>query len=287
MISLVSWNIQCGRGTDNLLDLERIASIIKTMGTADIICLQEVARFYPELDDGAGEDQVAALARFFPQHLPIFGAAISRQKEKATERSEFGNMILSRYPVSQLFNHQLPQPCPAQPSKHMPRQALEAIIILPDGPLRVITTHLEYHSESQRLAQAAHLTGLHQELVSNSQYHTHAPDHGPYAAVARPERTLLCGDFNSAPDDAVYRLLSSAHEDISAPFRDAWRRLYPKEPHAPTCGIFDHIQWPEGPHCRDFFFVTKDLLPRLNDISVQQETNASDHQPVALRLKIG
>ena len=42
---------------------------------------------------------------------------------------------------------------------------------------------------------------------------------------------------------------------------------------------------PGGPelHC-DFIFVSDDLAPRMKSIRVDQETQASDHQPVILEL---
>ncbi|MCZ4280644.1 endonuclease/exonuclease/phosphatase family protein [Kiloniella laminariae] len=293
MTDFITWNIQCGRGTDNKVDLPRIADVIKGMSDADVICLQEVARFDPELDNGRGEDQVEVLAQLFPEHSPVFGPAISRKLANTNKRSEFGNLILSRRPLLQVFRHQLPQPNPEILCKHMPRQALEVVVSLPDGPLSVTTTHLEYHSALQRQAQAARLIEIQQENNSNRNYADHAPASGPYAAVPRPERSLLCGDFNSAPGDQVYNILVPPEDQKthrqqiqhSGGYLDCWTRLRPKEPHSATCGIYDQVQWPEGPHCRDFFFVSSELVDLLEQITVQEETSASDHQPLLLRLK--
>jgi endonuclease/exonuclease/phosphatase family metal-dependent hydrolase len=51
------------------------------------------------------------------------------------------------------------------------------------------------------------------------------------------------------------------------------------------CGLFDREQWDEGPHCRDYFFVTPDLAARTVDLVVDLETDASDHQPLLLVLR--
>ncbi|MEX0693072.1 MAG: endonuclease/exonuclease/phosphatase family protein [Rhodospirillales bacterium] len=281
MTSVLTWNIQCGKGVDNRIDLPGIASVIRAMADVDVICLQEVSRFNPDLDNGAGADQAAVLAALFPDHQPVFGAALDRDNGVGP-RKQFGNMILSRLPVIQIFNHPLPQPVPEQPCKHMPRQALEIVVADHDKPFRVTATHLEYHSARQRMAQVERLRTIQTEITENSAYADHAPKSGPYAAIARPASGILCGDFNSAPDDPVYNHMISVGDGADSGYQDAWRRVMGTTPHAPTCGIYDHRQWPEGAHCRDFMFVTDDLAGTINRIQVDEMTAASDHQPVLL-----
>lgn len=281
MTSVLTWNIQCGLGCDGRVDLVRIADVIRSMADPDVICLQEVSRFNPELDGGQGVDQVAALAALFPEYEPVFGPAIDRLGQLAEERRQFGNVILSRLPVLQIFNHQLPQPLPEKICKHMPRQALEVVVQSGDHAFRVITTHLEFHSEAQRLAQCARIRATQAEVAENLGYGEFAPESGPYQAAPRPVDAVLCGDFNSAPDDDVYGCLC---EPIASGcgFQDAWRIRHGDLVHAPTCGIFDHRQWPEGPHCRDFFFVAGQIANAVEQISVNEETDASDHQPLVI-----
>ncbi len=284
MTGIISWNIQCGRGADDRVDLVRTADVIKEMCDADVICLQEVSRFDPDLDDGKGGDQVAALANSFPSYQPVFGPALDRLDDQVPNRRQFGNLILSRLPMIQIFHHQLPQPAPATPCKHMPRQALEVVVEREDGPLRITTTHLEYHSVEQRLAQADRLRQMQIETLDNQSYAVNAPASGPYAAIARPARSIVCGDFNSAPGDAVCQAIMSPMSDTQNGYYDAWRVIHGQTLHAPTCGIFDHKQWPEGPHCRDFFFISGELADIATDIRVQEKTDASDHQPILLDL---
>jgi endonuclease/exonuclease/phosphatase family metal-dependent hydrolase len=283
--SILTWNIQCGLGVDGRVDLIRVVDVIKEMGDADIICLQEVSRFDSELDGGEGVDQVSVLSAFFSDHFSFFGPALNRQGNTQNQRRQFGNMILSRLPVLQVFKHLLPQPAPEGPYKHMPRQALEVVVEANDGPLRITTTHLEYHSETQRLAQARRLLEVQAEVVKNQQYLNLAPSSGPYAAIPRPAKSILCGDFNSDPDDLVYNVLTSPQKATENEYLDAWRIIKGQELHAPTCGIYDHTQWPQGGHCRDFFFISNSLIANVRDIEVQQETIASDHQPIILHLK--
>ena len=47
MINIVTWNVQYGWGADEVLDLDRIATTIKAMADADVICLQELSRHDP------------------------------------------------------------------------------------------------------------------------------------------------------------------------------------------------------------------------------------------------
>jgi endonuclease/exonuclease/phosphatase family metal-dependent hydrolase len=282
--NILTWNIQCGRGVDDRVDLERTAGVIKGMADADIICLQEVSRFDAELDGGQAADQVDVISKSFPGYEAIFGPALDRFNEGMHQRRQFGNLILSRLPVIQVFNHLLPQPIPAEPCKHMPRQALEVVVEVDGGPLRITTTHLEYHCAEQRLAQAGRIRDIQAEILTNLPYALTAPSSGPYAAIARPARSIICGDFNSAPDDTVYQTLTAPIINMPGGYQDAWRWVHKQTPHAPTCGIYDRNQWPEGPHCRDFFFISEDLEDLARDVQVQQETDASDHQPVLLGL---
>ena len=98
---------------------------------------------------------------------------------------------------------------------------------------------------STTLAQVERLCVIQREIMANSAYADYAPRSGPYAAIARPVSSIICGDFNSAPDDPVYNHLSTG---IDGGYHDAWRTVMGSAPHAPTCGIHDHAQWPEGPH---------------------------------------
>lgn len=278
-VSILTWNIQCGRGVDGVIDLGRIARIVDGMGGADVICLQEVARHDPDLDGGQGADQAELLSRLFPGHTSAFGAALDRVGDGEGRRRQFGNMILSRLPVLQVFRHALPQPAPDQNVPNMPRQALEVVVQTPLGPMRVTTTHLEYHSARQRMAQVARLQAIAADIAANASYGEFAPTDGPYAANPRPVRSVLCGDFNAEPGDDVYARLTTGQHD-------AWRLLNGDAPHAPTCGIYDHAQWPEGPHARDFFIVSDDLAEIVLQVEVNTKTDASDHQPVRMTLGV-
>ena len=283
MTAIVTWNAQSGRGVDGHLDLDRCAAVIEALGEADVICLQEVIRFMPEIDDGAGADQVAALAARLPGFEPVFGAAFERAGRMPGRRAQYGNLVLARLPVLYVGRHPLPQP--AEPEvKHMPRQATEVVVAAPGGPLRVVTTHLEYHSACQRLAQVERLRTLHREAAANDRTRGALPASGPYAPPTRPSDCIVCGDFNALPGDPVHVRMLAPFDDETPPFVDAWRATTGDTPHPPTCGVHDRRQWPEGPHCRDYFFATPGLARRIEAVAIDEQTDASDHQPLRLLL---
>jgi endonuclease/exonuclease/phosphatase family metal-dependent hydrolase len=275
MTVIVTWNIQCGKGCDGATDLARIALVVRAMGEADVICLQEVARNDPGIAGGA--DQTAQLETLFPGYRGVFGPGLDRIQEGAEQRRQFGNMILSRLPVLQVFCHLLPQP-PEPGIKHMQRGAVETVVQTRVEALRVITTHLEYFSARHRAAQIARLRLVHDEAAGHAAAPP-APGNTPYDPVPRPASLVLCGDFNLLPGDAEYKLL------FQDPLLDAWRVSRRDEPHPPSTGLYDRVQWPMGGHCRDYFAVTADVAARIRSVEMDMQTDASDHQP--LRLVLG
>lgn len=272
--AIVTWNIQCGEGCDGVTDLERIARVVRAMGEADVVCLQEVSRFDPAI--AAGADQAAELEALFPGFAGFFGAGFSKHNDSSSKRREFGNLVLSRLPVLQVFYHALPHP-PGEGIKHMQRQATEAVVGTLAGPLRVMTTHLEYFSAAHRRAQIERLRVLQEEAIANEALPAR-PGASPYDAAPRPASLVLCGDLNLLPEDAEYRQL------FQPPLLDAWSVCRKGAPHPHTTGLYDQEQWQTGPHCRDYFAVSPDLAARIVSVEMDAKTDASDHQPLRLVL---
>ncbi len=280
MTRILTWNIQNGRGVDGVVSLARIATVCRAMGDADILCLQEISR---GLDLGAGpSDQVAELCELFPGYEGIFGAAVDARDPVDGAAWQFGNLLLARLPVLSIRNHPLPRPCRA-PGRHMSRAATEVVVAAASGPLRLVNLHLEYHSADQRLVQVERLRDLQRESIQQADHPPAADPVGPYRAVPNPVDAVFCGDFNMVHGGSEYRRMLEPLIGGES-FVDAWEHAYPGVEQAPTCGVHDRIQWPEGPHCRDFFFVTPSLSSRISDVRVDVITNASDHQPLLLEL---
>ena len=253
------------------------------MGDFDVLCLQEVARNFPGLPGSIGEDQFVLLERLLPGFHAIEGIATDTLGDGGV-RKQFGNLILSRLPVLQAFRHLLPWPAdPAVPN--MQRCAVEVVLQAASGPLRVTTTHLEYYSAKQREAQVEALRDL-QALAAG-----HAADAAnrerigsPFQKQPRPASGILTADFNFQPSDAMYARIQAPVANGGLRYRDAWKARDADRPHAPTLGLFDKRQWPEGSFACDFIFVTEDLAGRVEDVMVESTTEASDHQPVMLTL---
>ena len=282
-MNLITWNIQSCRGCDGRVDPQRIIDVCRGMADFDVLCFQEVARNYAGLPGSAGEDQFALLGGLLPGFTAVEAIAVDVQGT-AGKRRQFGNLILTRYPLIQVFRHLLPWPADATvPS--MPRVALEVVIKAPFGPLRVTTTHLEYYSEVQRRQQVNRLRELHAEAALHSADRNHAKkEGGPFETMPRPASAILTADFNFRADDALHARIVSPYSDGTPAFRDAWQLHHGERPHDHTIGVHDREQWPEAFAC-DFIFVTEDLGGRIEDVVVNLDTDASDHQPVLLRLR--
>jgi len=260
---------------DGRVDPGRIARTAMEIADPDVCCFQEVAVDYPGL--GAAHDQPALLAAALPGYSVHFAAAVDAPDGNGGRR-QFGNLILSRLQVRQVFRHSLPWP-PEPGVPNMPRVAVEAVVEAPWGLVSVFTTHLEFYSARQRAAQVERLC----ELKAEAAAHSTAPsvdkekDGGPFQPFARPADAILTGDFNMRPEDPSFaRLLRD--------WRDTWSVAHPGKPHPPSFGLYDK-EFTSEPYCCDFVFVSEDLSSRLKLISVHADAKASDHQPVIVEFR--
>lgn len=288
-MKLLQWNIQWCRGLDGVVDPARIARRALGYGAPEVLCFQEVAINFPALAGSKGEDQMAMLSAALPGYTPVFAPAVDVPAEGGGRR-QFGNAIFSRLPVRQVYRHSLPWPADDE-VPNMPRVALEAVIGTPlEAPfdlVRVTTTHLEYHSPSQRDAQVGRLRGLHAEACG----HAHGTpsalrDSGPFKPFVRPQPAILTGDFNfpTGPADPHYARLQEPVSPAAPRYVDAWRALNGEAPHAATFCVHERAHGKE-PYCCDFVFVTEDLALRLERIEIDGDNRDSDHQPVLVEIR--
>jgi endonuclease/exonuclease/phosphatase family metal-dependent hydrolase len=284
-MQLITWNVQWCRGIDLVVDPARIVDEARRLADFDVLCLQEIADNYPDprLGGSDGSDQFARLAALLPGYVAIPGIAVDQPGE-AGRRRRFGNMILSRLPVAQVYRHLLPYPLdPDVPG--MPRIAVEAVVRSAIGDVRVITTHLEYYSLKQRMAQ---VEGLRRIYADGHAYARDARvtmnDGSPFQTFVRPRATVITGDCNFEPGSAEYRRMLEPFDDRTPPLVDAWHVVHPRAAHPPTFRIYEK-KAPEDPelHC-DFIFVGDELRSRVRDVRVDLETQAADHQPVIVTL---
>ena len=280
-MKIITWNVQWCRGVDGRVDPARIVAHAKALADFDVLCLQEIASNFPDprLAGSRGENQFAEIAQQLPDFTAVPGAIVDVPGDQG-QRRHFGNLILSRLPVGQVFRHLLP--FPADPGRRgMPRIALEAVVRGPFGGVRIITTHLEYYGTLKRTAQVEALRSIYAEGSGHARSgQIVETGGGPFQDYPRPAATIITGDFNFEPQDGLHARMIEDFDDGTPSLFDAWEAAHPGVAHPATFKIYEkeHPGEPEQ-HC-DFIFVSADLVPHLKSIRVDQETQAADHQPV-------
>ena len=170
-LRVLVFNIHHGAGTDGVLDLERVGRVIRSSG-ADIVGLQEVDRHYSARSDWA--DQGVELARALDMHL-LYGANIDDEPPGPDRpRVQYGNAILSRYPIISSGNTLL-----YRSEGEEQRGLLTAVVDVPGEDVEVFNTHLSNTSATDRAQQSIQI----QQLMGTP---------------ARPH--VLVGDLNATPE---------------------------------------------------------------------------------------
>ena len=279
-MKLVTWNTQWCCGNDGVVSPQRIVDGARAMCDFDVLCLQEIAVNYPRLRGKAGHDQPALIAQLLPGFEVFFFAAVDEWE--GGERRRFGNLIATRLPVANVQQHILPYPADGG-VRSMPRVCGVVTVVDPAlGPVRIMTTHLEFYSKTQRMAQAKALVELHAQYCAQAA----APpkpsrDGSPFQSKVHTAQAILCGDFNLEPHEAEYAMLTAASP--AGTLWDAWHLLHGSKPHKPTFRLHDRSYGPV-PIAVDFVFVSDGLKGRVKQLSIDSGTQASDHQPVAVEF---
>jgi len=289
-MKLITWNTQWCRGLDGLVSPKRIIEHARGMADFDVLCLQEISQGFDGMA-GAPGDQPAQIEALLPGFQVFFGPAVHEFDEQGRPQ-RFGNLVATRLAVSRVQHHLLPWPSDPDVGS-MPRLCTSLTLRSPElGAVRVMTTHLEYYSASQRAAQADAIRALHVEACAQAA----APprpelpaDLGtPFQPKLHTQEAILCGDFNMPPTDPAYAALQqpfTLKDGSQHQLHDAWREQYGQQaPHAPTFRLYDRRYGPDPVAC-DFVFLSGGLVPRLARIDVDGATQVSDHQPVLVELR--
>ncbi len=280
-MKILSWNVQWFRGLDGEVDVERVLGHAQTLVDFDVLCLQEVSDNFPGLPGCDGANQSLEVAHHLPGFTVHFAPGVDVLAPDGLSRRRFGNLIASRHPVAWLRTHALPAPhdetTPSAPA--MPRVALETMILAPRGPVRVITTHLEYYHPAQRLAQAEALARIVAEGEAAAR-HPPAADQadGPFAARVQSAHTVVCGDMNDAPGGATHAALTAFG------LRDAWPLVHGDRPQPPTFRLHEHEEG-KPPIACDWIMVSAAVAPHVRAIDTDSMTMLSDHQPVWIEFE--
>ena len=121
-------------------------------------------------------------------------------------RVQFGNMLLSRYPILSSRMLLLPRVGTIDRTS-IERCALEGVIDAPGGPLRVYSVHLDHLNSRHRLEQIRWLRHVVLLAASTGTTLTGPPWDlfgVPIMAVPTTDDCLLMGDFNMLPGSPEY-----------------------------------------------------------------------------------
>jgi endonuclease/exonuclease/phosphatase family metal-dependent hydrolase len=178
-LRVVTYNIHHGLGTDQELNLGRIADVLRG-AQPDIVSLQEVD---VRTRRTFREDQAAALGNQLDMYVG-FGKATSY------DDGDYGNCILSKSPIEEFQTHPL-----TTIAGHEPRcVAVARIRVGGIGPvIQFLSTHLDHASEGVRMDQAHSL--------------------GKVAAKLPRQPMILAGDMNAEPDSKTLRRLLGSWTD--------------------------------------------------------------------------
>ncbi len=141
-LRVLTWNIHGGIGRDGRYDLDRILALARSHHP-DVVALQEV--------DSRG--RLAALAPLL--HLQQgLGEHSAEARTITAPDGHYGHVLISRYPLSDIALHDLSVP------GREPRFAIEAVVNVPGGAVRVAATHLglgfrERQRQARQLASLA------------------------------------------------------------------------------------------------------------------------------------
>jgi endonuclease/exonuclease/phosphatase family metal-dependent hydrolase len=282
-MKLITWNVQWFCGLDGRVDVARVVNHARAMADFDVLCLQEVAVNYPKLKGNSAQDQPALLQSLLPDFDISFGAAVDERADDGSGRRRFGNLIASRLPILQRQHYSLPYP-PDAGVRSMPRMASVVTVQAPWGPLRVMTTHLEYYSPTQRMVQVRELLRLHAQAAAQAAQPPMADDSGgPFQAKAHTADCIVTADFNFDPASEEYAAMMGEY-GAAPPLLDCWRLVHGQRAHEPTFHLYDKTYSPDPVPC-DFVFASAGLAPRVCGLSIDLQTKVSDHQPVLVELR--
>ena len=232
---VMTYNIHHGEGLDRKVDLQRIADLIKHE-QADIVALQEVDK---GVQRTAKRDCPAELAA-------LTGMTCVFSNNYHYQGGDYGNAVLTRFPVKHWTNHHYKMLRPGEP-----RGLLQVVLEVHGRELVFLDTHLDARrDDAERWSSAAEL----EEALQ------------PY----RDQPMIFCGDFNDTPD-------SRTCQKLAQQFTDTWKAIGEGDGFTIPA---------EKPRKRiDYIWTSKEPAIQALKIWVP-ESEASDHRPVMAEFKL-
>ena len=290
MIQLASYNIQYGKGKDDRYDLDRI---VAELGEQDLIALQEVEC---NAQRSCMVDQARGIAARLPDLHWVYGPGIDLDASDMVDgkpqhrRRQFGNMVLSRWPILSSINHTLPK-IALHGIFHLQRTLIETVIDAPGGPLRFCSVHLDHVSTDTRMAQVDYMVDI---LLRG---HERGASAGGMAAGSewwdrplppQPMTAIVMGDMNFQPDGPEYTRITGDRSQMHGRttrahgLADAWTLTGHDEMAGDTIPR-DGCAARRIDHC----FVTTDLVAAVTRMEIGEQAQGSDHQPIFVTLDRG
>jgi endonuclease/exonuclease/phosphatase family metal-dependent hydrolase len=287
-MKFLTYNIQYGKGKDDKVDIDRIVGEI---GDADVVALQEVDRFWARTGYA---DQVEQITTAMPDYYWVYGPGVDLHADQHSDknkgaRRQFGNLILSRYPIISSRHHLLPK-YGSVDALSIQRSALEATIRCGEHRIRFYSIHLTHLSPQTRLPQINRLLEIHRDAI-----HEGFPVSGNLKELdwedgvsdqTVPPDAIIMGDFNCQPDTDEYLSMAGPVSDYGghissvAGFVDAWVVTGQNKMSGVTTdvnGVLARI---------DYCFVSTSLRHRITSCRVDEQAQGSDHQPVRVEIDI-
>jgi endonuclease/exonuclease/phosphatase family metal-dependent hydrolase len=289
LMKLVSYNIQYSLGKDGVYDLERIVEAVKG---ADVIALQEVTRAFSQVPDA---DQPARIAELLPDFYWVYSPSVdldasikSDDGSIINKRYQFGNMLLSRWPI--LSSRLILLPRMRTYDKMNPQAgALEGVVDCPGGALRVYSVHLNHLNGAERMAQIDFLLPklfnipLEGGSLSGSEQWA-----SELREVVMPEQFVVLGDCNLTPHSPEYTRVVGAPDyfygaRIAAPHLvDMW--VQAGNPQSGGVTWYDESKDFQNGLRLDYGFASPGLAQRVEKAWIDNEAPGSDHQPTWFEL---
>jgi endonuclease/exonuclease/phosphatase family metal-dependent hydrolase len=195
-LTLVSYNIHSGIGTDGVFELHRIGEVLQEV-SPDIAALQEVGDFRGRT---SREEHPEHLADMLGMHM-AFGPNVVRNGRR------YGNVILSRLPILKSRNYDL------SVKGREPRGALRCDLDLGGGKkLHVFCLHLGLSFGERRQQESLLLSA---DILRDA---------------VRSDPVIVCGDFNYWGNGPVTSLVRNAIHDAALELRSPARTYHSRFP---------------------------------------------------------
>ncbi len=193
-LTVISYNIHHGEGIDKVIDLQRIADLIKSHN-ADFVGLQEVDR---GVERTSKIDIIDSLAK-------LTGMYYSFYKNINYQGGEYGNAILSRYKIISDTNLHFNMIREGEQ-----RGLLQIKVEINSDTVIFMNTHIDYREDdTERLLNA-------EELIQTSLKYNNYP-------------IIVCGDFNDVPDSRTIKKMREYFTDVFSALNKDTVKTYPSE----------------------------------------------------------